>query len=53
MLPTHGRYRYSSIGSRPDYTWPGVRRLAVYLAVNIEAFAYGMGKGAFEMRQPR
>lgn len=45
MLPTHGRYRYSSIGSRPDYTWPGGRRLAVYLAVNIEAFAYGMGKG--------
>ena len=45
MLPTHGRYRYSSIVSRPDYTWPGGRRLAVYIAVNIEAFSYGMGKG--------
>src|SRR5215831_6562055 len=44
MLPTHGRYGYSSIGSRPDYTWPGDRRLAVYIAVNIEAF--GVGKGA-------
>jgi allantoinase len=46
VLPTHGRYRYSSIVSRSDYTWPGGRRLAVYLAVNIEAFGYGVGKGA-------
>jgi allantoinase len=45
VLPTHGRYRYSSIVSRPDYTWPGGRRLAVYIAVNIEAFGYGVGKG--------
>jgi allantoinase len=46
MLPTHGRYEYSSITSRPDYTWPGGRRLAVYLALNIEAFGFGVGKGA-------
>jgi peptidoglycan/xylan/chitin deacetylase (PgdA/CDA1 family) len=46
VLPSHGRYRYSSIVSRPDYTWPGGRRLAVYVAVNIEAFAFGQGKGA-------
>jgi len=46
MLPTHGRYDYSSITSRPDYSWPGGRRLAVYLALNIEAFGYGVGKGA-------
>ncbi|HYB40964.1 MAG TPA: polysaccharide deacetylase family protein [Candidatus Methylomirabilis sp.] len=46
MLPTHGRYRYSSIVSRPDYAWPGGHRLAVYIAVNIEAFAFGEGKGA-------
>ncbi|HXJ84373.1 MAG TPA: polysaccharide deacetylase, partial [Candidatus Methylomirabilis sp.] len=46
MLPTHGRYSYSSIGSRTNYTWPGGRRLAVYVAVNIEAFGYGVGKGA-------
>src|SRR6266481_2875651 len=37
MLPTHGRY---------DYSWPGGRRLAVYLALNIEAFGFGVGKGA-------
>jgi peptidoglycan/xylan/chitin deacetylase (PgdA/CDA1 family) len=46
VLPTHGRYEYSSIGSRPDYTWPGGHRLAVYVALNIEAFGFGMGKGA-------
>jgi len=45
MIPTHSRYRYSSIVSRPDYTWPGGRRLAVYIAINIEAFGYGVGKG--------
>jgi allantoinase len=46
MLPTHGRYDYSNITTRPDYTWPGGHRLAVYLALNIEAFAFGTGKGA-------
>jgi peptidoglycan/xylan/chitin deacetylase (PgdA/CDA1 family) len=46
VLPTHHRYRYSSIVSRPDYTWPDGRRLAVYVAVNVEAFGYGIGKGA-------
>jgi allantoinase len=46
MLPSHGRYAYSSILSRPDYSWPGGKRLAVYIALNIEGFAYGMGKGA-------
>src|ERR1043166_8027338 len=46
MLPTHGRYAYSNITTRPDYSWPGGRRLAVYLALNIEAFGFGVGKGA-------
>ena len=46
MLPTHGRYDYSSITARPDYDWPGNRRLAVYIALNIEAFGFGVGKGA-------
>ena len=43
---THGRYAYSSIGSRPDYSWPDGKRLAVYIALNIEQFSYGEGKGA-------
>ncbi len=46
MLPHHGRYRYSSIASRPDYSWPEGKRLAVYVALNIEAFAFGEGKGS-------
>jgi peptidoglycan/xylan/chitin deacetylase (PgdA/CDA1 family) len=46
MLPHHGRYRYSAITSRPDYSWPEGKRLAVYVALNIEAFAFGEGKGS-------
>jgi allantoinase len=46
MLRTHGRYDYSNITTRPDYSWPEGKRLAVYVAVNIEQFSYGEGKGA-------
>jgi allantoinase len=43
MLPTHGRFEYSPITARPDYAWPGGKRLAVYLAVCVEHFSYGEG----------
>ena len=46
MLETHGRYNHSSIVSRPVYDWPDGNRLAVYVALNIEVFAWGRGKGA-------
>jgi len=46
MLRNHGRYDYSNITKRPDYTWPNGRRLAVYVAFNVEAFAFGDGKGS-------
>jgi len=46
MLRTHGRYDYSPITQRPDYSWPDGKRLAVYVANNVEVFAYGEGKGA-------
>ena len=46
MLPTQNRYPYSSINTRPTYEWPNGTRLAVYVALNIEQFAYGEGKGA-------
>ncbi|MBI4182740.1 MAG: polysaccharide deacetylase family protein [Proteobacteria bacterium] len=46
MLPTHGRYDYTAITKRPDYSWPGGRRLAVYVALNVEQFAFGAGKGS-------
>ncbi|TVQ36290.1 MAG: polysaccharide deacetylase [Geminicoccaceae bacterium] len=42
----HGRYDYSAITERPDYHYPNGRRLAVYLGVNLEHFAFGEGLGA-------
>ena len=46
MIKSHGRYDYVSIDDRPDYSWPNGKRLAVYVALNIEQFSYGEGKGA-------
>ncbi|MCA8930012.1 MAG: polysaccharide deacetylase family protein [Alphaproteobacteria bacterium] len=45
-LATHGRYDYVPLPERPDYCWPDGRRLAVYLALNLEHFAFGEGLGA-------
>ena len=44
-LADHGRYPYSAITARPDFSWPGGRRLAVYLGLNLEWFAFGEGLG--------
>ncbi len=44
--PDNGRYPYSPIVARPDYHWPGDKRLAVYIALNLEQFAFGEGLGA-------
>lgn len=41
----HGRYDYSPIIERPVYDWPGGKRLAVYIALNIEHFSFGEGLG--------
>lgn len=46
VLPSHGRYPYSSIRRRPAYTWPNGTRLAVYIGLNLEHFAFGEGLGA-------
>lgn len=45
-LPGHGRYAYQSIEDRASGDWPGGKRLAVYIALNIEVFAFGEGLGA-------
>jgi hypothetical protein len=45
MLAHHGRFEYSPIVNRPDWSWPAGRRLAVYIALNLEHFAYGSGLG--------
>src|ERR1700683_4145388 len=44
-LPGHSRYAYSPIVNRADYSWPGGKRLAFYIALNIEHFAFGTGLG--------
>lgn len=45
-LPGHARYDYAPIVRRPDYDWPEGRRLAVYVGLNLEHFAFGSGLGA-------
>ena len=45
-LRTHGRYGYAPLRGRADYDWPSGRRLAVYVALNLEHFAFGEGLGA-------
>jgi allantoinase len=45
-LRTHDRYDYTPLRGRPDYSWPGGKRLAVYFALNLEHFSYGEGLGA-------
>ena len=45
-LRSHGRYEYSAITRRPAYSWPGRKRLAVYIGFNLEHFSFGEGLGA-------
>ena len=45
-LASHGLYEYSGIRGRPVYDWPNGNRLAVYVALNLEHFAFGEGLGA-------
>jgi allantoinase len=42
-LRGHGRYPYSGIAARPAGTWPNGARLAVYVALNLEQYAFGEG----------
>jgi len=46
MLKTHDRYPYSPIIGRQPYHWPGAKRLAVYIGLNLEWFSFGDGLGA-------
>ncbi|HWL83750.1 MAG TPA: polysaccharide deacetylase family protein [Roseomonas sp.] len=46
MLPDHGRYDYHPWPERPLYSWRGGMKLAVYIAINLEHFAFGEGLGA-------
>ena len=42
-LRQHGRYGYQPIVERPDFIWPGGKRLAVFVALNLEQYAFGEG----------
>ena len=46
VRPTHNRYPYSPIPARPVYDWPGGKRLAIYVCLNLEWFSFGEGLGA-------
>ncbi|MBB3948955.1 polysaccharide deacetylase family protein [Aureimonas jatrophae] len=43
---SHGRFPYSALPDRPVFDWPGGKRLAVYVALNVECFSFGEGDGA-------
>lgn len=37
------RYKYSAVTQRAGYSWPEGKRLAVYLALNVEQYKFGEG----------
>ncbi|MFZ4832451.1 hypothetical protein ACL9RG_04655 [Rouxiella sp. Mn2063] len=45
-LGHHQRYDYHGPNDLPDYRWPGGKRLAVYVAMNLEHFSFGCQEGA-------
>jgi peptidoglycan/xylan/chitin deacetylase (PgdA/CDA1 family) len=45
MLKSHNRYRYVPITERKPYTWPNGARLAIFTAMNVEAFPFAEGMG--------
>ena len=45
-LTDHGRFPYRPIEGRATPDWPGGKRLAVYIALNVEVFSFGEGLGA-------
>ncbi len=42
-LRQHGRYPYQPITQRRDFCWPGQKRLTVFIALNLEQYAFGEG----------
>jgi peptidoglycan/xylan/chitin deacetylase (PgdA/CDA1 family) len=45
MLKEPDRFGYSALSRRPDFTWPGGKRLALYVALNVEHFPWGRNSG--------
>ncbi|MEZ6878831.1 polysaccharide deacetylase [Enterobacter sp. KBR-315C3_2022] len=46
QLNHHGRYEYRGLNIQKKYFWPGNKRLAVYIAMNLEHFSFGCSEGA-------
>src|SRR6266487_4594207 len=51
-VPGHERYDHINIYSRKDYSWPNGKRLAFYIACNVEHFAFGTGLGPDPAHRP-
>ena len=45
VASSHDRYAYSALPNRPVFDWPDGKRLAVYIALNLECFSFGEGDG--------
>ena len=45
MTRKFDRYSFSALPKRPTYEWPNGTRLAVYFALNVEAFEFGKNPG--------
>ncbi len=49
----NNRYEFSSLPNREKYKWPNGSKLAVYFALNVEAFEYGLNPGADFTSMPK
>ena len=45
IVEPNNRFPYSPITNRPEFTWPGGKRLAIYVSLCVEHFSYGTGGG--------
>ena len=51
-VPGHDRYDHINIHKRKDYSWPNGKRLAFYIACNVEHFAFVAGLGPDPAHRP-
>ena len=55
MIPQNKRYDYSPIVHRPTYSWPGGKKLAFWIATNVELYAFqaGIGNDPAKLGEPQ
>ena len=49
----NNRYQFSPIPSRKQYSWPNNTKVAVYFALNVEAFEFGLNPGSDFTSMPK